>query len=47
MRESQYVEIGTQVMLNAIVYSAVIVVQMTKIAQKGYWDYPLKTSNAR
>ena len=34
-------------MLNAIVYSAVIVVQMMEIAQNGYWDYLLKTCNAR
>ena len=34
--ESQHVQIGTQVMLNAMAYSAVIVVQMMKIVQRGY-----------
>ena len=34
-------------MLNAMVYSAVIVVQMVKIAENGYWEYLPKTSKAR
>ena len=34
--ESQHVRIGTQVMLNAVVYSVVIVVQMMKTAQDSY-----------
>ena len=32
--EPQHVQMGTQVMLNAMVYSAVVVVQMMEIAQK-------------
>ena len=35
---------GTQVMLNVMVYSAVVVVQVMKIVQKGYRAYPVQTS---
>ena len=32
--EPQHVQMGTQVMLNVMVYSAVVVVQMMEIAQR-------------
>ena len=45
---SQYVYIGTWVMLKVMVYSAVIVVQIMMVVQKWlFWDYLLKTSETR